>query len=439
MKNNKEHLQCIEAYLDENIEKSIELLRKLVSFDSRIEDQGARGRESGIQKFIAEKLSLLCADVLDVFEPDNSKINEFPGYNPNHQYENRPNVVAVFKGRGSNNKDGHSILFNGHADIVDPGNLAQWSRDPFKGEIYDGLIYGRGTTDMKGGLATAIIAIGAIKAMGLDFANDIILESVVDEEGGGNGTLACVERGYKADAALIMEATNLEVHSANRGFFLAEFTVYGKPIHSGLKGYGVNAIEKAIKLITVLGELEKHWLLTKRHPLLSNPTINIGQIFGGTGADTVADECTVRFDVEFFPCDYREDGTEYIVDKNDIKKEVEGCLATACSGDSWLAKRPVKVTWYQVTSAFQTNSDHPFVKAVMSACSEYMQRTKLSGFPAGCDGVYLAQIGKMPVVIFGPGNVKQAHTVDEFLDIEQYLLAIKVIANIILNWVGVIE
>lgn len=198
MKNNKKHMQCIEIYLDKNKERSIELLRKLVAFDSRIEDAGASGRESGIQKFIAEKLNLLCADVVDIFEPDNSKIKNLPGYNPNHQYDNRPNVVAVFRGMGGiNNNAGHSILLNGHVDVVEPGNLEHWARDPFKGEICDNFMYGRGTTDMKSGLAAAIVAIEAIKAVGIDLANDIILESVIDEEGGGNGTLACIERGYR--------------------------------------------------------------------------------------------------------------------------------------------------------------------------------------------------------------------------------------------------
>jgi acetylornithine deacetylase len=169
---------------------------------------------------------------------------------------------------------------------------------------------------------------------------------------------------------------------------------------------------------------------------LSNPTINIGQIFGGTGASTVAGECILRFDVEFFPRDYREDGTEYIVNKNDIKKEVEDCIAFACAGDPWLVKKPAFVTWYQDTPAFQTDSSHPFVEAALLACGKYVKHAKLSGFPAGCDGVHLALLGKMPVVILGPGNVKHAHTINESLDIKQYLLSIKIIANLILNWVG---
>jgi len=440
VKNIKNNFQQVDSYLEKNEEKSIELLRKLVSFDSSIEDAGTGGRECEIQKFIAEKLNFLNAAIVDVFEPDNDKIKDLPGYNPNHKYDNRPNVVAVFRGKRINkNIVGNSILLNGHADTVEPGNLAEWSRDPFKGEICNNFMYGRGTTDMKGGLAAAILAVEAIKASGIELASDVILESVIDEEGGGNGTLACVERGYSADAALIMEPTGLEVSSANRGAFLAELTVHGLPAHAALKGCGINAIEKTIKLINALAELEKCWLLTKRHPLLSNPTINIGQILGGTGASTVAGECTLRFDVEFFPRDYREDGTEYIVNKNDIKKEVDDCIAFACAGDPWLAKKPAFVTWYQDTPAFQTDSNHPFVEAALLACSKYVKHAKLSGFPAGCDGVHLAHLGKMPVVIFGPGNVKNAHTINESIDIKQYLLSIKVIANLILNWVGINE
>jgi acetylornithine deacetylase len=423
------------SYINNHQQNYLCFLQKLLSFDSRIEQAGQTGKEGPIQEFIARTLKDMGANV-DLFEVDNDLIKGLPGFNPNHDYHGRPNVVGTFKGSKIENGS-KSLLFNGHADIVAPGSVAEWSKNPFGGEVIDGRIYSRGAADMKGGLAAALLAIEAIKGCNFNLKNDLIFESVVDEEGGGNGTLACVAKGYKADGAVIMEPTNLEVHAANRGAFLAEFTVTGKPAHASLKGFGINAIEKAFELIQALSKLERQWLLTKRHPLLSNPTINIGQIIGGEGASSVPGKCTVRFDVEFFPRDYDEQGVEFIVDKNQIKQEVETCLLDACSGDSWLHVNPVRVNWYQDTSAFQTDPGHPLVKETISACQEVMGFHRLSGFPAGCDGVYLSEIGKMPVIILGPGNVRQAHTIDEFIELDQFFKAIKVYANLIVRWVGV--
>lgn len=425
--------QRMNQYLTDKKDDHVYFLKQLVGFDSRIINDGATGKEGEIQKFIANKLSEMGADELDIFEPENDKIKDLPGFNPNHDYTDRPNVVAVFKGSGG----GRSLLINGHCDVVDTGNESLWTSGPFSCEERDGYLFGRGTADMKGGLGSAILALEAIRKMGIKLAGDVILTSVVDEEAGGNGTLACVEKGYRADGALIMEPTGLEVHAANRGAFLAEFKVVGKPIHASLKGFGVNAIDKAYKLINALYELEKSWLLTKRHPLLSNPTINVGQIFGGDGASTAAGECTVRFDVEFFPREYDVEGREFVVDKNQVKQEVQDWLTRSCEGDEWLCDHPVQIHWYQDTSAFQTDLDHPMVTTALDSVKRSLGKVTLSGFPAGCDGVYLANIGQMPVIIFGPGRIHQAHTVNEYLEVKQYLDHIKATANFIIDWVGI--
>lgn len=424
--------QNVARYLDAKKNEHIGFLQQLVGHDSRIFNAGQTGNEGEAQRFIANKLQELGADQIDVFEPENERIKHLPGYNAGHDYTDRPNVVAVFKGSGG----GRSLLLNGHVDTVDTGNVELWTSGPFSCTERDGFLYGRGVADMKGGLAAAIMALEALRASGVKLAGDVIFTSVVDEEAGGNGTLACVEKGYRADGALIMEPTNLEIHASNKGAFLAKFTVVGKPIHACLKGFGVNAIDKATKLIQALYELEKHWLLTKKHPYLTNPTINVGRIQGGIGASIVADECTVDFDVEFLPREYDADGNEHIVDKYDIQREVEAALARACEADEWLRQHPVKVDWYQDTSAFQTDADHPLVTSALQSVEHTLGKSSLSGLPSGCDGVYLSDIGNMPVIIFGPGKINQAHTIDEFLQIDQYLSHIRALANFIIDWTG---
>lgn len=428
----KDIKKAISDSVKRNKTKHLKILNRLVSYDSKMINSGEYGDEKGIQDYLKDLFTQMGAEV-DAFEPDNSKICGYSGFNPDHKYEGRENVVATFKGNGT----GRSLLFNGHSDIVPAGNAKLWRSSPFTCEQRDDKLYGRGTTDMKGGSAAAILAIQLLKEMGVSFNGDVIFEAVVDEEGGGNGTIACCERGYKADGAIIMEPTRMAIMPTNRGAFLAEFTVMGKPIHASLKGFGVNAIEKAIKLINAIKELELEWLLTKRHPLLSNPTINFGQISGGDGASTVASECNVKFDVEFFPSEYNRDYDKVPVNPQDIKKEVELCIKRACDGDKWLSENPVAINWYQETLCFETSLASDFVSTVVKCCDQIMGKAVVSGLPCGCDGAQLSIIGNMPVVVIGPGDIMQAHTVDECIEIEKYYQAIEVYANLIVDWVGI--
>ena len=410
----------------------ISFLQKLLTYDSKIEEAGKYGNEQGIQTFLADYFEKMGAKV-DAFEPDNDRMSAYKGFNANHEYEGRKNVVATFSGTGG----GHSLLMNGHCDIVPAGDESKWKYSPFSGEIHDGRIYGRGASDMKGGLAAAVCAIKLLQELGIGLKGDIILESVVDEEGGGNGTIACCDRGYKADGAMIMEPTALAIMTCNRGAFLAEFNVIGSPIHAAMKGNGHNAIEKAIKLIHALQELEAHWLMTKKHKLLSNPTINIGTICGGTGASTGAESCKVQFDVEFLPSELNSNYDKIEVDPEDIKREVESWLICACQGDVWLKDHPVSVNWYQETLCFETDTEDPFVLAAVDSVRKVTGKADLDGLPCGCDGAHLASISKMPVIILGPGDSENLHVFDESLSVEKYLQAIEIYANLIMNWVGI--
>lgn len=420
----------IKKGISEKKEEYLGLLKKMISYNSKIIEAGKFGQEAGIQEYLASYFADMGARV-DAFEPDNERISKYAGYNPDHTYEGRKNVVAVFEGCGG----GRSLLMNGHCDIVPAGNEEEWDAPPFAAEIREGRLIGRGATDMKGGSAAAICAIKLLKDLGVQLKGDIIFESVIDEEGGGNGTIACCDRGYKADGALIMEPTSLAVMPCNRGAFLAEFTVKGKPIHAAMKGHGENAIEKAIKLINALHELESRWLMTKKHDLLSNPTINIGMITGGSGASVAAAECNVKFDVEFLPTELDSDYNSVPVDPEDIKREVEQWIERACRGDEWLSQNPVTIHWYQETLCFETDTDSDFVKSVCSSVGKVFENVAVDGLACGCDGAQLANIGKMPVVILGPGEFSQLHTTNESISIEKYLQAIEIYAHLILEWV----
>lgn len=426
----------LRAKIHETIEKNkdsyFDFLKDLVSFDSRIIDAGKTGQEKGIMEYLKKYFAEMGANV-DAFAPDNEKICKYPGFNPNHTYEDRENVCAAFLGSGG----GKSLIMNGHCDIVTPGDESLWQSPPFECVERAGRYYGRGTTDMKGGVAAAILAVRTLKELEVPLAGDIVIEAVIDEEGGGNGTIACCDRGYRADGAVIMEPTHMAIMPTNRGAFLAQFTVQGKQTHAATKGIGVNAIEKAYKLINALKELESEWLMTKKHPLLQNPTMNIGQISGGSGASVVAESCNVKFDVEFLPSEYDADYKLVPVKPEDIKKEVQDRITLACMGDSWLKDHPVTIDWYQETLCFETPSEHEFVQTALKSCKRVLPDTALDGLPCGCDGAPLANIGKMPVIIMGPGDLDCLHITDESMSAEKFYQAIEVYANFIIDWVGI--
>ena len=254
----------------------LDFLSKLVGFDTSVIRHGEDGQEGAAQMYMAGFLERLGCEV-DIFEPDNERMKAYPGYNQGHSYAGRPVVVGTYRGTGG----GKSLILNGHMDTMPSGDLDRWETDPWKMTERDGRLYGLGTDDMKGGLSALVLALELVLSMGIKPRGDILVQSVVDEEGGGNGTLACADRGYRADGAIIAEGSNLEVFAANRGAWLVQADVEGIPIHASLKGFGVNAIDKMTKVIDSLRELETKWMTTKRHPLLAPPTINIGCIEGG--------------------------------------------------------------------------------------------------------------------------------------------------------------
>ena len=413
----------------------INFLKKMIFFDSRTLDSGRRGREEGLQKFVAEKLMSIGANRVDVFEPDNEAIKDLPGFHPNHRYKNRPNVVAVFLGKGG----GRSLVVNGHADITDPGSSELWRSNPFQCVERDGFLIGRGTADMKGGLASAILALEALRLTGVRLKGDVILMSVVDEKGGGNGTLACLQKGYRADAAVITKGTGLAIHAANHGSFSADFTVFGHSVHAAVKDQGVSAIEKAYYLIGALHRLEEQWKNTKKHPLLHSPTINVGQISGGIHASVVPGTCSVKFDVEYLPCEYDENGEALPLDREAVKRDVQMALLQACEEDEWLRHHPVSVRWYQELSAFQTDVSSAFVQEAARSVEASLGRAEISGYPAECDGIHFSRLAQMPVILFGPGRLEDAHRENEQLSIEEYLNHIRALCNLIVDWVGVEE
>lgn len=415
--------------IDTKQDEAVGFLRQLVSIDSTFVEQGVGGNELAIQQWLEGYFSQRGYETR-LFEPDNEKIKGYPDYNPGHDYTDRPNLIAIRRGTGA----GRSLILNGHVDTVPLGDRELWSHDPLGGEVADGRMYSRGTCDMKAGLAAMILALESLQEAGLELKGDVIIESVVDEEGGGNGTLACVVEGYRADAAIVTEPTGLHIRPASRGVFLLKVDVVGKATHAALKWEGVNAIEKAVKIVQGMYELEHRWLARRNNPLLPSPTITIGQVEGGLAGAIVPNECSMKFDVKYLPVEVGPDGREHRVTGETVRQEVEDWIATICAGDEWLREHPPKLDWYLHVLPHWLDPRHELVGILSRACEETFGQSIITGMPSGADARILQNAGHIDTIIFGPGGLQQAHSIDEYVPLDQFMNAIKALALSIYRW-----
>ncbi len=236
--------------VDEGFGAQISQTADLVRFPS------TRGAEAPAQDFMAGQMRDRGLDV-DRFKVDIDEIRHWPGFSPVHvDYDNAWNVVGS---RRVANPKGRSLILNGHIDVVPAGPLDMWSTPPFEPRVENGWLYGRGSGDMKAGLMACLAAMDAVERAGFGLTADVFVQSVVEEECTGNGALACLARGYKADAALIPEPQNQGMIRAQIGVIWFQVKVRGIPVHVADAGEGANAIEAAYTVMQALHELEHDW------------------------------------------------------------------------------------------------------------------------------------------------------------------------------------
>ena len=221
-------------------------LQQMVSIPSVTGDEGK------IQKFLAEYLGKMGLEV-DMWESDWEQLKKHPGYIPvDRGYEGRPNIVATWKGTGG----GRSLMFNGHTDVIPVGKGEGWSDNPWSASIKDGKLYGRGSCDMKSGVASHIMAIENLMAAGVKPKGDVYLDIVIDEEVSGHGTLDTVIRGYSADAGISGETSGLAVQPACIGRIWFEIEIQGKAAGIQRRYQGVSGIELGYKITKAVEALE---------------------------------------------------------------------------------------------------------------------------------------------------------------------------------------
>jgi len=359
--------------------------------------------------------------------------------------EGRSNLVGVYKGSGG----GKSLIFNGHTDVVPPGAEEQWTLDgPWSGKVADGKIWGRGSCDMKGGDVCAFIALKSLLNAGLKPKGDVILEYVVGEEMMNTpaGTGATIERGYKADAAIVVEPSGppyrLGLIPASPGVFYMVVTIRGKAVHASMRdelirpggkgaSVGVSSIDKAMIIYQALRQLEDRWGQTKSHPMFTRPghfTLHPGVITGGpSGAFVISDESRIEYAIWHSPLDSKEQ----------VKKEVEEQIHLFAQTDPWLREHPPKVEWLLWWPPFDVPADAPICKAVAKAYEAAIgEPVKYYGFAAVDDAAFLNLAG-IPAITIGPGSLCVAHAPNEYVEITELVDAAKIYAFSIAEWCGV--
>ncbi|MDQ0178462.1 ArgE/DapE family deacylase [Bacillus chungangensis] len=423
-------LSVIGEALQANRSRYIDFLKKLIQTDTQVIGHGVEGgNEQAGQKFIKERLRRLDFEI-DEFLVEDEKIKTYPGANLGHHNKDRPNVVGVWRGTGG----GRSLILNGHIDTMPYGDKNAWNDDPFSGKIEEGRLYGLGTTDMKASLSAMIMAADLLHSLGIRLQGDLVIQSVVDEEGGGNGTLACVERGYQADGAIVGEPTNLNIQPAHMGFLFHEIEVDGFSLHSSQLWEGVNAIDKAFEIYQALKKLEHQWLMTERHPLLPGQTINLGVIEGGNAGSVVPNKCILKTCLHYQP----KQGVSYQERRDEVHQQLMNAIDNVVQGDKWLQAHPPRVAVYQEGFPFETPLDDPIVEEAKTIIRNVLKREAIiEGMPAGCDARLIAGFGETPTIILGCGDPKDAHTVNESIEISQYLQLIEIYSNFIISWCGI--
>jgi len=347
------------------------------------------------------------------------------------RYDGRPNVAGRRAGVGG--AGARSILLNAHIDTVPEGDHTLWTQPPFGGTLVDGRVYGRGSCDMKGGLVTHLAALRALADCGIQLKGDVIVCGTVGEEDGGLGALSTVLRGYRADAALVTEPTRLALVTACEGSLVFRMTITGRSAHAATRNEGVSALEKFVPLFNDLLAFERERNLTLSHPLyagfVNKAPVNVGVVRAGNWASTVPEQLEAEVRVGLLPGEDLEPFKQVVIDR----------IMAAAGRDKWLRAHPPVISFFggQFIAA-ETPADDPFCMAVRAA------HERVTGAPAtteavtyGADMRHFIAFGKMPCVMYGAGDIRLAHAPDEYIEVDELLTAVKVVATLLADWCGV--
>jgi acetylornithine deacetylase len=401
----------------------VRLASELIAFDTTAREVGDPPRqERALQEHLGARLEAIGAEV-EVWEPDGDELQGKPLVPPGLDFKGRPQLIARRAGRGG----GRSLVFNGHIDAVSVEPRDAWTSDPFAAEVRDGKLYGRGSCDMKGGIAAMVFAVETLASLGVELAGDLLVATNTDEESSGAGGTALVERGLKADAGIVTEPSNFDVWVACRGSEYCVVRVPGRPGHAEVRqpdwreGGAVNAIEKATVALEAVRSLREEWSRRDglEHPLLSRPSLLPTVVSGGEWPVTYPASCDLTLGITYLPAQADASGWG-----SEVRREVERWIADWTARDDWLAAHPPQVQWSaNPCMPMEIATSEPIVTTVCDASADVGRPGRLGGLDSWYDGATLTTRAGIPSIGYGPpgfnpDGVSVAHMVDEYVPVD---------------------
>ncbi len=402
----------VQNFLAGKKSEATELLSDLIRFPS-LSGTG----EAEIQDFLADKFKALGLSVKLELLPE--KIKEHPAYTRANQeldYSSRPNLYAFLPAESK-----ESVILCAHSDVVP---AVDWP-DAFEPKVEGDRVVGRGASDDKGQIVSIYFALLGLKELKLKPKKNIEVQVVIEEEVGGNGALAAVLSGHKANGVIVLESTNLNICPANRGAVWYKIEVTGKPVHMGRIREGVNAVEKMAEVMKGLRRYEEKLIAESDHPLFreyEQPVqVNIGTIKGGDWPATVAGWAEMEGGVGFLPNKRLEE----------VQEELRALLANF--PDAWI-KEHSRISFPKLhNDAYETPVNDPLVTGLAESTGLSGLTPKVTGFIASCDARLYNRVGKMPAVVFGAGSIRDAHSRGENISITEVLKASEVLVNYLIT------
>jgi len=414
MHNPEKILETCESLLDE----TVEFLDRLIRFES------LPGYEGPAMHWVHEQFMEL-ADICETVPVPESIVDD-PDYAftlDDRPYAGRPNVRAVMKGDGS----GKSVIMNAHVDVVPPSDGHDRPFDPY---IKDGMLYGRGAIDDKGMVAVMWMLFKAMRTLGIKPKGDIILHIVIEEETGGNGTLALVRRGEDADCCLNLEGCGLgRIFTSIRGALWFTLTCHGRAGHSGSAQTTVSALKTAIEAMRILEDYHDDLLERDRHndPLfdeIPDPMpLTFGSMISGDWPAMAPQKAEVK-------------GVLGILDtsKETVMREIRERLES--KGSDWLRDN-YELTFEYRHDTSRVDPELPFVNVLKESFRDIGIEPEIAGLPASSDAWFYTNLVDIPTVLTGPGGIGTAHTDHECIVINELPVGTAAVLMFVIRWCGV--
>ncbi len=383
------------------------------------------GDETAAQRIVAEKLKSLGFDV-DTWMIDFDELRRHPEFSMSIPRDEGMGVAGTW-GEGE-----RSLIICGHIDTVAPGDPESWVTPPLEATVVDGRLHGRGVVDMKAGLACGLYAVKAVMDAGVKPRGRVVFTSVIGEEDGGCGALAACLRGYRADAGIIMEPSETKIAPEVAGAMSFRVTVPGRSAHACVREEGVSAVDKFIILVEGLRELEAERNRGVDNPLYARYekpyALSIGTVHGGEWPGTVPEE--VVFEGRL--------GVKVGETRGEARMQLEEKVDAVADGDPWLRVNRPKVEWAGYSFApSKVELDHPIVEAVAGAYREAVgEEPVYEGMTYASDARLLIDVGETPTIVFGPGDVREAHSANESVSLEDIDKTVRTLALTVLRFLG---